>query len=68
MEVVQTYKTSCRYVTYSRFGQLCLIVKGVAVEDNKLHSEKITILEYKYGLKGDRGLSNSNITAPIHYM
>ena len=21
MEVVQTYKTSCRYVTYSRFGQ-----------------------------------------------
>ena len=27
MEVVQTYETSCRYVTYSRFGQLCLIIK-----------------------------------------
>ena len=25
-EVAQTYKTSCRYVTYSRFGKLCLIV------------------------------------------
>ena len=27
MEEVQTYKTSCRYVTYSRFGKLCLIIK-----------------------------------------
>ena len=31
MEVVQTYKTSCRYVTYSRFGQLCLIIKEYIV-------------------------------------
>ena len=42
---------------------------SVAVEYNKTaNSEKITILEYKYGVKGDRGLSNSNIIAPIHYM
>ena len=27
MEEVQTYKTSCRYVTYSKFGKLCLIIK-----------------------------------------
>ena len=27
MEEAQTYKTSCRYVTYSRFGKLCLIIK-----------------------------------------
>ena len=31
MEVAQTYKTSCRYVTYSRFGKLCLIVKEYIV-------------------------------------
>ena len=31
MEVAQTYKTSCRYVTYSRFGQLCLIIKEYIV-------------------------------------
>ena len=31
MEVAQTYKTSCRYVTYSRFGELCLIVKEYIV-------------------------------------
>ena len=30
-EVAQTYKTSCRYVTYSRFGKLCLIVKEYIV-------------------------------------
>ena len=41
MEVVQTYKTSCRYVTYSRFGQLCLIIKedpGLNVPDLALLS------------------------------
>ena len=27
MEEAQTYKTSCRYLTYSRFGKLCLIIK-----------------------------------------
>ena len=27
MEVVQTYKTSCRHVTYSRFGQFVSIVE-----------------------------------------
>ena len=31
MEEVQTYKTSCRYVTYSRFGKLCLIIKEYIV-------------------------------------
>ena len=31
MEEVQTYKTSCRYVTYSRFGKLCLIIKEYVV-------------------------------------
>ena len=31
MEVAQTYKTSCRYVTYSRFGKLCLIIKEYIV-------------------------------------
>ena len=30
-EVAQTYETSCRYVTYSRFGKLCLIVKEYIV-------------------------------------
>ena len=28
---LQTYKTSCRYVTYSRFGKLCLIIKEYIV-------------------------------------
>ena len=42
---------------------------SVAVEDNiTANSEKITILEYKYGVKGNRGLSNSGIIVPIHYM
>ena len=31
MEEVQTYKTSCRYVTYSRFGKPCLIIKEYIV-------------------------------------
>ena len=31
MEEEQTYKTSCRYVTYSRFGKLCLIIKEYIV-------------------------------------
>ena len=31
MEEVQTYKTSCWYVTYSRFGKLCLIIKEYIV-------------------------------------
>ena len=31
MEEVYTYKTSCRYVTYSRFGKLCLIIKEYIV-------------------------------------
>ena len=31
MEVAQTYKTSCRYITYNRFGKLCLIVKEYIV-------------------------------------
>ena len=31
MEEVQTYKTSCRYITYSRFGKLCLIIKEYIV-------------------------------------
>ena len=31
MEEVQTYKTSCRYVTYSRFGKLGLIIKEYIV-------------------------------------
>ena len=31
MEEAQTYKTSCRYVTYSRFGKLCLIIKEYIV-------------------------------------
>ena len=28
---VQTYKTSCRCITYSRFGKLCLIIKEYIV-------------------------------------
>ena len=44
-------------------------IYSVAVEDNKTaNSKKITIVEYKYGVKGNRGLSNSDIIAPIHYM
>ena len=31
MEEAQTYKTSCRYVTYSRFEKLCLIIKEYIV-------------------------------------
>ena len=31
MEEAQTYKTSCRYVTYSKFGKLCLIIKEYIV-------------------------------------
>ena len=31
MEEAQTYKTSCRYVTYSKFGKLCLIIKEYVV-------------------------------------
>ena len=31
MEEAQTHKTSCRYVTYSRFGKLCLIIKEYIV-------------------------------------
>ena len=31
MEEEQTYKTSCRYVAYSKFGKLCLIIKEYIV-------------------------------------
>ena len=31
MEEAQTYKTSCGYVTYSKFGKLCLIIKEYIV-------------------------------------
>ena len=31
MEEAQTYKTSCRYVAYSKFGKLCLIIKEYIV-------------------------------------
>ena len=31
MEQAQTNKTSCRYITYSSFGKLCLIIKEYIV-------------------------------------
>ena len=36
MKEAQTYKTSCRYVTYSRFGKLCLIIKEYKSIKSKL--------------------------------
>ena len=52
MEEVQTYKKSCRYVTYSRFGKLCLIIK-----------EKVTHGYYQSGIEKDDEINKEDITS-----
>ena len=63
------YNINTNQKDYSKFDVTTSKIYSFAVEDNKTANfDKITILEYKYGVKGNRGLGNSDIIVPIHYM
>ena len=53
MEVVQTYETSCRHVTYSRFGQFVSIVELIMLSWqlillHNFHNMRVTWLFYHF--------------------